>query len=67
MWQTWVNGILGLWVILIPFLNLSLSVERTVLIITGIVVAALGFWAASGKGEGKSFEAPMTPPAPPTA
>ncbi len=44
MWQDWVNGILGLWVILIPFVGAD---SVTVLVITGIVIAVLGFWAAS--------------------
>ena len=45
MWQDWVNGILGLWVILLPFIGLGGDV--TTLVITGIVIAVLGFWAAS--------------------
>ena len=44
MWQDWLNGILGLWVILLPFINLT---DTTTLVITGIVIAVLGFWAAS--------------------
>ncbi len=45
MWQNWLNGILGLWVVLIPFLNFSLAWQRTVLIFSGIVIAILGFWS----------------------
>jgi hypothetical protein len=44
MWQDWVNGILGLWVILLPFIGMT---DMTTLVITGIVIAVLGFWAAS--------------------
>ncbi len=53
MWQNWLSGILGLWVILMPFLNLPENLPRTLTIVTGVVIAVLGFWAASGsKAEG---------------
>ncbi|MBI2609894.1 hypothetical protein HYW53_01830 [Candidatus Giovannonibacteria bacterium] len=52
MWQNWVTGILGLWVILIPFLGME-PIRQNVLIVTGVVIAVLGFWSASGsKTEG---------------
>ncbi len=57
MWQDWVNGILGLWVILLPFIGMT---DQTTLIITGIVIAVLGFWAAATGGSSK----PMTGGAP---
>lgn len=47
MWQQWLNGILGLWVILMGFLNFTGSTATWALVITGIVVAILGFWGAS--------------------
>jgi uncharacterized membrane protein len=46
MWQQWVNGILGIWLIIVPYLGFSTSTETTVIVITGIVVAILGFWGA---------------------
>ena len=55
MWQNWVNGILGLWVILMAFLGFSASMSRILLIISGLVIAVLGFWAASS---GSSSESP---------
>ena len=45
MWKNWLNGILGFWVVIIPFLNFSLAWQRTVLIFSGIVIAVLGFWS----------------------
>ncbi len=51
MWQDWVNGILGLWVILLPFIGMT---DQTTLIITGIVIAVLGFWAAASGGSSSS-------------
>lgn len=48
MWQQWVNGILGLWVIIIPFVGLG-SNSKIVLIVTGVVIAILGFWGALQK------------------
>lgn len=50
MWQQWVNGILGLYVLVHPFLGLSGQTEVWVLVIVGAVVAALGFWGAAEKG-----------------
>ncbi len=47
MWQQWVNGILGLWVIAMPFiLGITDSATMWTIAITGVVVAALGFWGA---------------------
>lgn len=46
MWQQWVNGILGLWVIVVAFLGFTGSTLMWTLAITGIVVAVLGFWGA---------------------
>jgi len=47
MWQSWINGILGIWVIIIPFIG---ATNTTVLVITGVVIAILGFWAAATSG-----------------
>ena len=53
MWQSWVSGILGLWVVLMPFLGLSQGLHRNLMIVSGVVIAILGFWSASGtKSEG---------------
>ena len=54
MWQNWVNGILGLWVILMAFLGFSASMSRILLIIFGLVIAVLGFWAASSGSKSES-------------
>ncbi|MEK7085075.1 MAG: hypothetical protein AAB904_00945 [Patescibacteria group bacterium] len=48
MWQNWLLGVLGLWIVLMPFLGFPLGAHRTLTIITGILVAVLGFWSASG-------------------
>lgn len=45
MWKNWLNGILGIWVVIIPFLNFSLAWQRTVLIFSGFIIAILGFWS----------------------
>ncbi len=52
MWQQWINGILGLWVIAIPFLGLSASAFMWTLAITGIAIAVLGFWGAGEQSAG---------------
>ncbi|MDP3762841.1 MAG: hypothetical protein Q8Q97_02105 [bacterium] len=52
MWQNWLNGILGLWIILMPFLGLTAGMHRTLMIVTGVVIAVLGFWSASSSNGG---------------
>jgi len=51
MWQQWVNGILGLWVIVVAFLGFTGSTLLWTLVITGVVVAILGFWGAYEHGQ----------------
>lgn len=48
MWQQWINGILGLWVIIMPFIGGADT--KTVVVVTGVVIAILGFWGAFQKG-----------------
>ncbi len=47
MWQIWTSGILGLWVILLAFLDFSSTLTTFFLVITGAVLAALNFWLLS--------------------
>ncbi|MBU6231998.1 MAG: SPW repeat protein [Patescibacteria group bacterium] len=48
MWQSWLNGVLGLWILVSPFIGIGdvSSGMTTNMVIVGIVVAILGFWAA---------------------
>lgn len=46
MWQQWVNTILGLWVIAIPFVGMTAASMVWTLVITGAVIAILGLWGA---------------------
>lgn len=47
MWQQWLNGVLGLWILTVPFLSLDATTMLWTLVSTGVVVAILGFWGAS--------------------
>jgi hypothetical protein len=47
MWQQWINALLGLWVIAVPFLGLDQNALMWTLAITGIVIAILGAWGAA--------------------
>lgn len=47
MWQQWVNAVLGLWILAVPFLSLSGATLMWTLVVTGIAVAALAVWGAS--------------------
>ena len=44
MWQIWISGILGLWVILLAFLDFSSTLTMFFLIATGTVLAVINFW-----------------------
>jgi hypothetical protein len=45
-WQHWVNAVLGLWVLAIPFLGFTGDTLTWTLAVTGIVIAALAVWGA---------------------
>jgi len=62
MWKNWILGVLGLWVILMPFLGMPLTLMRTIFIVTGIAIAVLGFWSAtSHRGHDEGFLPPSQP------
>jgi len=43
MWTTWLNGLLGIWIVVVPFINMTSSALKTTLVISGVVIAILGF------------------------
>lgn len=47
MWMDWINGILGLAVIVVAFLGLTGVTLGWTLGILGAVIAILGFWGAT--------------------
>ena len=47
MWQQWVNGILGLWVVAMSFVEMSPTTFTWTAVVTGLAIAVLGFWGAS--------------------
>jgi hypothetical protein len=46
MWQQWINMILGLWVIAIPFTGIVADAMIWTLVVTGLIIAALALWGA---------------------
>ncbi|MHB8660810.1 MAG: SPW repeat protein [Minisyncoccota bacterium] len=44
MWQKWVNALLGLWIIAVPFLGMTGSALMWTLVISGILVAVFSLW-----------------------
>ncbi|MBI2410192.1 hypothetical protein HYV30_04130 [Candidatus Kaiserbacteria bacterium] len=44
MWQQWVNAVLGLWTIVVPFLGLTGSALSWTLVVTGLLVAVFALW-----------------------
>jgi len=49
MWQSWVTGIVGIWLIISSFIDVLRGTWN--LLIFGIVVAVLSFWSATKKKE----------------
>jgi hypothetical protein len=47
MWQQWVNAVLGLVAIALPFMGLSAAALTWSLVVGGIAVAVLSIWAAT--------------------
>ena len=47
MWKQWVSAILGLLIILIPYLGFPLSWSNFFFVVSGIIIAVLSFWALS--------------------
>ncbi len=43
MWQAWITGILGVWLIIASF---TISGNTMNQLIVGVAVAVLGFWSA---------------------
>lgn len=54
MWKYWVNGILGLLVVFMPFLGFTDGMERIVFVVAGSVIAILAFWSLSESKMNKS-------------
>ncbi|MES2995058.1 MAG: hypothetical protein V4681_03440 [Patescibacteria group bacterium] len=50
MWQQWLTGLLGLWLVLLAFLGFSGDSLTWSLMITGFLVTALGFWGLETSG-----------------
>lgn len=49
MWQGWINGLLGLWLVLAAFLKLTPAGNLWDNLIVGVVVAIVGFLMISKK------------------
>jgi hypothetical protein len=49
MWQDWVNGILGLVVLVVAFMGLTGSSLMWTLAVIGVIIAVVGFWGAGAK------------------
>lgn len=47
MWKHWTNGVLGLWIIIMPYLGFTNGVHQMLMVISGVAIAVLAFWSAS--------------------
>lgn len=52
MWQGWVNSILGIWLVISPFL-VEASAGKWSNIISGVVIVALSVWANAAGSSGE--------------
>ncbi|HET8581050.1 MAG TPA: SPW repeat protein [Candidatus Paceibacterota bacterium] len=59
MWQQWINVLLGLWVIAVPFLGMTAGALTWSLVISGLVIAGLGLWGAQETTEERRSGAMM--------
>ncbi len=66
MWQIWTSGILGIWIILLAFLDFSSTLTTFFLVATGAALAALNFWLLSfvKTPERRHPDSEILPPAP---
>lgn len=50
MWKDWINGILGIFIVILAFLGFPSTVKAILMIAVGLVVAFISFWkGASAK------------------
>ena len=47
MWKHWVCGVLGLWIIILPYAGFTERASAILMVVSGIVIAVLAFWSAS--------------------
>jgi len=47
MWQNWISGIIGIWLILTAFLGFPPPVKIVIIVIFGSIIAILNFWTAA--------------------
>jgi hypothetical protein len=59
MWKQWVNAVLGLAVIVVPFLGLTLTAMAWTLAIMGAGVLALSLWT-TGEVSNREYEQVVT-------
>ena len=45
MWQNWVNVVVGVLLIILPFVVTALDSLRWISVVGGIIVAVLAYWA----------------------
>jgi hypothetical protein len=53
MWQQWVNAILGVAIIAVPFVGLTSAAMTWTLVVIGIAVALLALWGAAYEQSGE--------------
>jgi len=59
MWKDWINGILGLWVVLLAFIGIPFNAKAILMIITGLAIAFLSFWKGASDKVKKEISTPV--------
>ncbi len=47
MWKHWVNAVLGLLMVVLPWLGLDAVTSQWTIVVGGLVIAALSVWSAT--------------------
>ncbi len=56
--KDWLIGFLGAWLVVLSFLGFPSSVQRVLVIISGLVIALVSFWRGVNKMIAESIEKP---------
>jgi hypothetical protein len=48
MWQGWVNSILGIWLVISPFV-VGADAGKWSSVVSGVIIAALSVWSNAGQ------------------
>ena len=57
MWKDWINGILGIFIVILAFLGFPSSIKAVLMIAIGLIIAFLSFWKGASARVKKEISA----------